>query len=166
MLPSQCIRYCYDAAQLLWPAPGDRGGKFGRRADELAAPGCGRCGAARLLEFQLMPPLLFYLGEHSRAQQGGAAGAERAVERGAAERGAAMGGAEGGRADGGGGGGDDDDAGARWLTVAAFVCPHGCVDRGAATEAAAAGGGECWYSFRREHAAVCWEPMAAGAGAR
>ena len=45
-----------------------------------------------------------------------------------------------------------------WLTVAAFVCPNSCADRGAAAAAKSAGATE-WCNFRREHATVCWEAV-------
>ena len=91
--PEQCVRYAFGGGGLVWPADGPGPAK--------TTPRCGRCGAERRCEIQLMPPLLHFVSE----------GAEWSTKKDVAH-GAAV-------------GTDQLDAW-DWQTVAAFTCAKSC----------------------------------------
>ena len=92
--PEQCVRYAFGGGGLVWPADGPGPAK--------TTPRCGRCGAERRCEIQLMPPLLHFVAEAADWSKGNRRGG-------------------GGRAVGA----DQLDAW-DWQTVAAFTCSKSC----------------------------------------
>ncbi|GJP63324.1 hypothetical protein CLOP_g20396 [Closterium sp. NIES-67] len=98
--PEQCVRYRFNG-QPIWPiAPPPHLPQ--------ASHHCSLCGAPRVFELQLMPPLLFFLLEALRERQ-----------------------AEGSERSGGGGKGwravEYGELGEwEWMTVAAFTCSQAC----------------------------------------
>ena len=93
--PEQCVRYAFGGGGLVWPADG--------AGPAETTPRCGRCGAERRCEIQLMPPLLHFVAEAADWSEGNRRGVKFAV------------------------GADQLDAW-DWQTVAAFTCSKSCSD--------------------------------------
>ena len=91
--PEQCVRYAFGGGGLVWPADGPGPAK--------TTPRCGRCGAERRCEIQLMPPLLHFVAEAADWSKGN-------------RRGPVV-------------GADQLDAW-DWQTVAAFTCSKSCAE--------------------------------------